>query len=133
MSGKGVEQLRNNPNLRRNESSPRSGEKPATEAASETKETESMLSPAANAGPDSDPIEAKIARNRPVAKQLQGELRAINTLGPWAGGSLLCQLKVPAMATIDRELWLQQGVNGASRPGDVDVKVAQRQSLGAGV
>ncbi|UZP39954.1 hypothetical protein NXS19_007770 [Fusarium pseudograminearum] len=53
-------------------------------------------------------------------------------LGPWIGGSLLCQLKVPAMAVIDRDAWLQHGASGASRPSDVDYKVQQRQSMQAG-
>ncbi|KAL3962268.1 hypothetical protein ACCO45_003791 [Purpureocillium lilacinum] len=88
-------------------------------------------SEATSAEPSGD-IEAKIARNRPVPRQLQGQIRALHTLGPWAGASLMCQLKIPAMATIDRELWLQQGAAGASRPSEVDAKAQQRQSMGAG-
>ncbi|QUC22993.1 uncharacterized protein UV8b_07234 [Ustilaginoidea virens] len=78
-----------------------------------------------------DATEAKIARNRPGFQQLQGQLRAIDSLGPWTGASLLCQLRIPAMAMVDRELWLQQGANGAGHPGEVDVKAQQRLSMGA--
>lgn len=77
-------------------------------------------------------IEAKIERNRPTGQQARGRLRAIHSLGSWTGASLLCQLKVAAMATIEREGWLQQGINGASRPGEIDVRAQQRQSIGAG-
>lgn len=85
----------------------------------------------AHAQPDQDPIDAKLARHRKSPPQLKGQLRAIHSLGPWTGGSLLSQLKIPAIASIDRELWLQHGAGGASRPSDVDVKL-QRQSMSAG-
>ncbi|KOS18884.1 Actin-related protein 10 [Escovopsis weberi] len=81
---------------------------------------------------DPDPIEAKVARHRPKPPLVQGFFRTIHSLGPWAGASLLCQLKVPAMATVDRELWLQQGAGGATRPSEVDAKAQQRQSMGTG-
>ena len=63
---------------------------------------------------------------------MQGTLRAIDSLGPWCGASMTAQLKVPALAMVDRELWLQHGVAGASRPNDIDVKAQSRQSMGAG-
>ncbi|PHH76473.1 hypothetical protein CDD80_1513 [Ophiocordyceps camponoti-rufipedis] len=74
----------------------------------------------------SDPVEAKISRNRPPTRQFQGELRAVQSLGGWAGASLACHVKMAATATMDREQWLQQGAGGASRPGDVDGKTQQR-------
>ena len=133
--GKGVEQLRNNvklqgkgcPSQRSSISSISTAESPGDESAnsprSEADGNESM---------EVEAVEAKIARNRPTQQQLKGQFRAVHSLGPWTGASLLCQLKIPAMATIDRELWLLQGASGASRPGDVDVKTQQRQSMGAG-
>ncbi|KAF4587643.1 Actin-like protein [Ophiocordyceps camponoti-floridani] len=78
----------------------------------------------------SDPVEAKISRNRPRTRQFQGELRAIQSLGGWAGASLACHVKMAATATMDREQWLQQGAGGASRPGDVDGKAQQRHGRG---
>lgn len=88
---------------------------------------------AANAGPEIDPIEEQLRKTRlDPGRAVQGEMRCIESLGPWSGGSLVTQLKVPAIATIDRELWLQQGAAGASRPSDVDLKTMQRQSAGAG-
>jgi actin-related protein len=83
--------------------------------------------------PEKDPLEAKLARHRKAGPpQVQGQLRALHSLGPWVGASLLSQLRIPALSTIDRELWLQHGVSGASKPGDVDVKAQQRQSMSAG-
>ncbi|KAF5575266.1 seryl-tRNA synthetase [Fusarium pseudoanthophilum] len=97
-------------------------------------EAEQRKSPknAADSKPEHDPIEAKVVRQRATVPQFKGQIRVIHTLGPWVGGSLLCQLKIPAMAIIDRESWLLQGVNGASRPSEVDFKAQHRQSVQAG-
>ncbi|KAJ0320538.1 hypothetical protein COL5a_009655 [Colletotrichum fioriniae] len=79
-----------------------------------------------------DVIEDSLKKRDSHYPRIQGALRPLGSLGPWGGASLACQLKVMAMANIDRELWLQQGVNGASRPSEVDVKAQQRQSMGPG-
>lgn len=79
-----------------------------------------------------DQIEEQIRKRKDEKPRLQGQLRAIESLGAWTGASLLNLLKVPALATVEREAWREQGVSGASRPGEVDYKVAQRQSMGAG-
>ncbi|KAF4777295.1 hypothetical protein HER10_EVM0013178 [Colletotrichum scovillei] len=79
-----------------------------------------------------DVIEDSLRKRDSHHPKVQGTLRPLGSLGPWGGASLACQLKVMAMANIDRELWLQQGVNGASRPNEVDVKAQQRQSMGPG-
>ncbi|KAG6098291.1 hypothetical protein E4U30_004374 [Claviceps sp. LM220 group G6] len=144
--GKGVEQLRNNPKLRGKTGTQGDSKPSSTATSSETINTTATAAATTESGggesdgsrpetgtetPQEDVVEAKIARNRPVAHQFQGQLRAIHSLGAWAGASLLCQMKIPAMATVERELWLQQGANGASRPSDVDVKAQQRQSMGA--
>ncbi|KAG5961530.1 hypothetical protein E4U57_002404 [Claviceps arundinis] len=144
--GKGVEQLRNNPKLRGKTGTQGDSKPFSTATSSETINTTATAAATTESGsgesdgsrpetgtetPQEDAVEAKIARNRPVAHQFQGQLRAIHSLGAWAGASLLCQMKIPAMATVERELWLQQGANGASRPSDVDVKAQQRQSMGA--
>ncbi|KAG6116583.1 hypothetical protein E4U14_008536 [Claviceps sp. LM454 group G7] len=144
--GKGVEQLRNNPKLRGKTGTQGDSKPSSTATSSETINTTATAAATSESGggesdgsrpetgtktPQEDVVEAKIARNRPVAHQFQGQLRAIHSLGAWAGASLLCQMKIPAMATVERELWLQQGANGASRPSDVDVKAQQRQSMGA--
>ncbi|OLN95321.1 Actin-related protein 10 [Colletotrichum chlorophyti] len=79
-----------------------------------------------------DVIEDSLRKRDNIRPKVQGILRPLGSLGPWAGASLACQLKVAAMANIDRDVWLQQGVNGASRPNEIDVKPQQRQSMGPG-
>ncbi|KAG5926127.1 hypothetical protein E4U42_003591 [Claviceps africana] len=142
--GKGAEQLRSNQKLR-GRSSGQTGSMLSSVATSETgdvavgsggggdddDESDGLRSETGTTESQEDAVEAKIARNRPVGHQLQGQLRAIHSLGAWAGASLLCQMKIPATATVERDLWLQQGANGASRPNEVDVKTQQRQSMGA--
>lgn len=81
---------------------------------------------------EADPIEEQLGKGRDGMPQVQGQLRVIETLGAWSGASLLNQVKVPALATVEREVWREHGVSGASRPSDIDPKVAQRQSMGAG-
>ncbi|KAG5979298.1 hypothetical protein E4U55_005328 [Claviceps digitariae] len=139
--GKGAEQLRSNKKFRWKNglqtSSMSSSIAPpeitggGSSSGGDDDESDGLRSEAGTAESQEDAVEAKIARNRPVAQQFQGQLRAIHSLGAWAGASLLCHMKIPAMATVERELWLQQGANGASRPNEVDIKTQQRQSMGA--
>ncbi|RFU75652.1 ro-7 [Trichoderma arundinaceum] len=132
VSGKHVEESRNSQFSDRRASVARSVSSTATASDLGEEQESSRPSSIATQSDISDPIEAKVARHRPQISQLQGEFRTLHSLGPWAGASLVCQLKIPAMATVDRELWLQQGANGASRPNEIDVKAQQRQSMGAG-
>lgn len=94
-------------------------------------ETQERTSDAATAGQERDPVEEQLRKAAGESMPtVQGSLRCIESLGSWSGGSLVTQLKVPAIATVDRDLWLQQGAAGASRPGNVDVR--SRQSMAAG-
>ncbi|KAK2041156.1 actin-like ATPase domain-containing protein [Colletotrichum somersetense] len=79
-----------------------------------------------------DVIEESLRKRESHHAKVQGVLRPLGSLGPWGGASLACQLRVAAMANVDRDTWLQQGVNGASRPSEVDIKSQQRQSMGPG-
>lgn len=134
--GKGVEQYKNNPKLRRN-SKRQSGEGPIpvpvqTEGGTtEGGETATPVNPA-HAPVEADQVEELIKKDRNYRPVVQGTLRVIDSLGPWCGASMTTQLKIPALAMVDRELWLQHGVNGACRPSEVDIKAQQRQSMGAG-
>ncbi|KAF7533242.1 hypothetical protein G7Z17_g13543 [Cylindrodendrum hubeiense] len=131
VAGKGVDQLRNNPKLQRRPSGSPTGDGPTSPSeAGDDQETASRG--AADTSHEHDPIEAKVARYREAPPQVHGQFRVLHSLGSWTGGSLLCQLKMPAMAIIDRDVWLQQGANGASRPSDIDVKAQQRQSVTTG-
>jgi len=132
--GKRVEQSKTNPKLKRNgtrQANPGSipvviQPDPAT-ADGEAAETAVN---AADAPQEVDQVEMLLKKERKHKTPVQGILRAVDSLGPWCGASLVTQLKVPALATIDREIWLQQGINGASRPSEVDTKTGQRQSMG---
>jgi actin-related protein len=132
VQGKGVEQLRNNPKLKRR-GTRQAGDGPTGVPSpfGEGEEQDGVWHDAANMVPETDLIEEQLKRGTDRRPRVQGELRAIESLGAWSGASLVTHLKAPAIATIDREVWLQHGAAGASKPSDVDPKT-QRQSLGAG-
>ncbi|KAI5457348.1 actin-related protein RO7 [Mariannaea sp. PMI_226] len=131
VAGKSVDQFRNNPKLPRRQTDQSSKDGPASPPKSE-EEKGNETKRAADRPHEYDAIEAKVARQRDTTPKMHGQFRVLHSLGPWTGGSLLCHLKVPAMVIIDRDIWLQQGVNGASRPSDVDVKAQQRHSTNTG-
>ncbi|PYH97358.1 actin-like ATPase domain-containing protein [Aspergillus ellipticus CBS 707.79] len=65
-----------------------------------------------------DPVEQKIRRNnkdKDTRPPVQGILREVESLGPWAGASLLTSLKIRGLVEIEREKYLQHGLAGASR------------------
>jgi actin-related protein len=132
VQGKGVEQLRSNPKLKRRGTRP-AGDGPTgvTSSSGGGEEQDGVWHDAANMVPETDLIEEQLKRGADRRPRVQGELRAIESLGAWSGASLVTHLKAPAIATIDRDVWLQHGAAGASKPSDVDHKT-QRQSLGAG-
>jgi actin-related protein len=129
VTGKAVDQYRSNPKLQRT--------KPRKPGPTEILEEQGVMeTPAPSAGlmkQEHDPIEEQlkkeVSKGKPSVES--GHLRAIESLGAWSGGSLLSQLKVPAISMIEREQWLQHGAAGASKPGDVTIS-AHRQSMGPG-
>lgn len=132
VQGRAVEQFNNNPKLQQARS------KQATNGPTEILQevdgsTKKKKVIAGLAQQEYDPIEEGLKREaskstRPVE---QGYLRAVESVGAWSGGSLISQLKVPAVSIIDREQWLQHGAAGASRSPEVSMG-SQRQSMGAG-
>lgn len=141
--GKGVEAYKTNPKLR--QGSKQAGDGGPTDAegtgdgggggAGGGHEVDGMWvdAPKQEREPELDPIDDQLRKGRHQEKpRLQGQLRAVESLGAWSGASLLNLLKIPALATVERETWREQGITGASRPTEVDHKVAQRQSMGAG-
>lgn len=132
--GKGAEERKTNPKLNRDPSrQANNGAVPVVMEPNATNGNGEATEPpikAVDAPQEVDHVENLIKKERNYKPTVQGLLRAIDTLGPWCGGSLATQMNIPALATIDRDVWLQQGINGASRPGEVDTKAAQRQSMG---
>jgi hypothetical protein len=130
VQGRAVEQFRNNPKL------PQSRSKQTINGPIEVlPEPDGSSKPkkpiAALAAQEYDPIEEGLRREaskgtKPVE---QGYLRAVESLGAWSGGSLISQLKIPAISIVDREQWLQHGAAGASRRSE-DSMATQRQSMG---
>lgn len=134
VSGKSADLLRNKLRLQRSSAISRTSEVSitgSTDGSDDGSMSSSRPSSIATVA-EVDAIEAKLARSKNAPPVFQGQMRAIHSVGAWAGASLLCQLRIPATATIDRELWLQQGATGASRPVEVDLKAQSRQSMGAG-
>lgn len=140
VQGKGAEAYKTNPKLRRG-SRQASYDGPTGVSSSQERggggvsghEQDGVWVDApSDAQQEPDPVEEQLRNRKGEKPSLQGQLRAIESLGAWSGASLLNLLKVPALATVEREAWREQGVSGASRPGEVDQKVAQRQSMGAG-
>ena len=62
---------------------------------------------------------------------IQGVLREVDSLGAWAGASLLSSLKIRGLVEVDRDRFLQHGLAGAHREGETSV-VPQRQSFAGG-
>jgi actin-related protein len=132
VTGKAVEQLKDNPRLKRRGSRQASNGPSGVDSQPGVGEEDEVWHDAANASQEKDPIEEQLRKAGRTSPGAHGELRCVESLGAWSGGSLLAQLKVPAIAAIDRDSWLQQGLAGASRPSEVDFKTQQRQSMGAG-
>ncbi|KAL9114075.1 MAG: hypothetical protein Q9227_001847 [Pyrenula ochraceoflavens] len=78
-----------------------------------------------------NPVDAKQKPVSPSAP-VQGIFRQLESMGSWAGASLLASLKIKGLVEIDRERFLQQGLHGAQREGEISV-IPQRMSMGPGV
>ncbi|KAF2399440.1 actin-like ATPase domain-containing protein [Trichodelitschia bisporula] len=82
-----------------------------------------------------DPIMRKISQlhMKHSPPPVEGVIRAVESLGAWAGASLVVNNRVRGVVEIERERFLQHGLAGASAAKkDVSV-VPQRQSMGPGV
>jgi len=92
--------------------------------------------PAGLVDPEPDPITLKLAsqaaRAAPSAAAVGGVVRGVESLGAWAGASLVAQLRIRGIVEIEREKFLQHGLQGASREKEVSV-VPQRQNVGPGM
>ncbi|KAL5118752.1 hypothetical protein ACEQ8H_003255 [Pleosporales sp. CAS-2024a] len=93
--------------------------------------------PAGLRAPEVDNMDMKMAhlalRNGPPPIcSVGGVIRGVETLGAWAGASLVAQQRVKGIVEIERERYLQHGLQGASREKEISV-VQQRQSMGPGL
>jgi actin-related protein len=131
VQGTVLEELRNNEKTRTHRSKQASGG-PTEVAVDEQVRRRSSTNPAVDE-PEPNPYEDKLRRelNKGARPPVQGTLRALESMGPWSGGSLLSQLKIPAVSIVEREQWLQHGVSGATKQGEI-TSTDQRQSMGPG-
>ncbi|EUC44033.1 hypothetical protein COCMIDRAFT_99293 [Bipolaris oryzae ATCC 44560] len=93
--------------------------------------------PAAFQPHEQDAIDMKLAQmtlryGPPPASLVGGILRGVETLGPWVGASLIAQQRIKGIVEVERERYLKDGLQGASREKEVSV-IAQRQSMGPGL
>ncbi|MCJ1384516.1 hypothetical protein MMC17_007633 [Xylographa soralifera] len=81
-----------------------------------------------------DPIEEKLRREEAKGNpaMISGIVRGVETLGAWAGASLVAGIKLKGIVEVEREVFLQHGLAGAKREMDISVSQSSRQSLGAG-
>lgn len=130
VQGGAIEKVRLNDKLRTNRSKQGSG-CPTEVAAYEQVPLKSSTNPAVD-DPEPNPYEDKLRRelNKGSRPCVQGTLRSVESMGPWSGGSILSQLKIPAVSIVEREQWLQHGISGATKQSEISSD--QRQSLGPG-
>ena len=68
-------------------------------------------------GPAMDEIDKRIQahKNKDKREEPRGSVRAVGSLGPWAGGSLMASLRIRGIVDVERESFLQHGLSGASK------------------
>ena len=107
-------------------SSQSNGEAPSTNNDSASSPDEKKPDPSREE-PEIDFVEQKLRRqNKETPVSVQGVLREVESLGAWAGASLVTSLKIRGMVEIEREKFLQHGLAGATR--DSEPPVPDRRS-----
>ena len=119
--------------LQEKTSANRQSQKPAT---ADPSETPSPI-PASQIPQTIDEIDEKLLRQEQekVAKPTaaSGVLRCVESLGAWAGGSLLASLRVKGIVEIEKDAFLQYGLAGAKRNSDINPLQQQQQRKSYGV
>ncbi len=89
---------------------------------------------AALQGQAHDPIAAKLQHDRTKGTKTMasGYIRGVETLGPWAGGSLIASLKIKGVVEIERDSFLQHGLAGARKDNEAST-TQMRQSFGPNI
>jgi actin-related protein len=94
--------------------------------------------PAGLQDPEVDTIDTKLQHlalrtGPPVAASIGGQIRGIETLGAWAGASLVAQQRIKGIVEIERERYLQYGLQGASREKEISVMQQRMSMMGPGL
>ena len=68
-----------------------------------------------------DPIADKLHRaaNRGTKPTVSGLVRGVESLGAWAGGSLMASLRIRGVVEVEKDGFLAAGLAGARRDGDL--------------
>ena len=108
-----------------------------TNASTERKPLEASASILASQAPQiQDPIEEKTHRERAKGTKptLSGVIRGVESLGAWAGASLLVSLRIKGVVEIERDAFLQHGLAGARKEAEgiaaATQKIVSRPSIG---
>ncbi len=82
---------------------------------------------------DANFIDEKLQREREKESKptVSGIIRSVETLGAWAGGSLLANLRIKGVVEIEKDSFLQHGLAGARK--EVDTNIAQQKGYAAGM
>ena len=82
---------------------------------------------------DANFIDEKLQREREKESKptVSGIIRSVETLGAWAGGSLLANLRIKGVVEIEKDSFLQHGLAGARK--EVDTSIAQQKGYAAGM
>ena len=82
---------------------------------------------------DANFVDEKLQRERDKESKpvVSGIIRSVETLGAWAGGSLLANLRIRGVVEIERDSFLQHGLAGARK--EVETNIAQQKGYGAGI
>ena len=70
-------------------------------------------------------------REKEAKPAVSGVIRSVETLGAWAGGSLLANLRIRGVVEIDRDSFLQHGLAGARK--EIETNIAQQKGFGTGM
>ena len=109
----------------------RQSQKPSTSKPSET----SSPFPASQVPQIIDEIDEKLRKeqDKEAKPMVSGVLRCVESLGAWAGGSLLASLRIKGIVEIERDTFLQHGLAGAKRESEINNPPQQRKSYGVEV
>ena len=69
-----------------------------------------------------DPIAEKLhkAATRGTKPIVSGVVRGVESLGAWAGGSLMASLRIKGVVEVDRDVFLSTGLAGARKGGGLE-------------
>lgn len=80
-----------------------------------------------------DPIEEKLRREQEKGSKptVSGAIGGVETLGAWAGASLLAGLRIKGIVEIEKDVYLQYGLAGARK--EVETSAQPAKSYGPGM